>query len=225
MDLPTSSDTTILIVDDNPVNIRMEQRILEKNGYITVTAIDGATGIEKARTLNPDLILLDINMPKKNGIDVCKVLKEDEETKDIQVIFVTASTDDEILTKAFESGGADYVRKPVNKMELLARIKSLMTQKKLMENFLLHEKLKGVIEMAGAICHEMNQPLQAISGYSELLLMDISKESPLYKNANNIKTQIENMGEITKKLMRITRYETKEYVKGTKIIDIHKASL
>jgi hypothetical protein len=85
------------------------------------------------------------------------------------------------------------------------------------------EKFQSVIEIAGAICHEMNQPMQAISGYSELLLIDISEDDPQYTYIKTIKGQIDKMGKITKKLMTLTKYETKDYLKG-KIIDIDKAS-
>ena len=85
------------------------------------------------------------------------------------------------------------------------------------------EKLQSVIEIAGAICHEMNQPMQAILGRSELLLMDISEDDAQYAYIKTIKEQIDRMGKITKKLMTLTKYETKDYLKG-KIIDIDKAS-
>lgn len=85
------------------------------------------------------------------------------------------------------------------------------------------EKLQGVIEMAGAICHEMNQPMQAVSGYSELMLMDIPEDIPMYTNIQKIKGQVDRMGKITSKLTKITRYETKSYLKG-KIVDIDKAA-
>ena len=85
------------------------------------------------------------------------------------------------------------------------------------------EKLNGVIEMAGAVCHEMNQPMQVISGLSEILLMDLSKENPLYPDIQKINSQVKRMGRITGKLMNITRYETKDYLKG-KIVDIDRAT-
>jgi len=86
------------------------------------------------------------------------------------------------------------------------------------------EKLQGVVEMAGAVCHEMNQPLQVVAGLSELLAMDIKEGSPLFNNLMKIKEQANRMGEITKKLAKVTKYETKGYLKG-KIIDIDKATL
>ncbi len=89
---------------------------------------------------------------------------------------------------------------------------------------LYREKLQGVLEMAGAVCHELTQPMQSISGYSELLLMELSEDNPLYKKVDKIQSQIFKMGEITKKITSITKYETKEYINGQKIIDIEKSA-
>ena len=86
------------------------------------------------------------------------------------------------------------------------------------------EKLQGVLEMAGAVCHELNQPLQVLLGYCGLLLRDMSQDNPLYGYVDEIRGRVSRMGEITGKLMGITAYETKEYLEGTKIIDIDKAS-
>jgi len=86
------------------------------------------------------------------------------------------------------------------------------------------EKLRGALEMAGATCHEFNQPMQVISGYAELLLRDKSETDPGYEELKRIKQASDRMIEITRKLMLITRYETRRYVGGTTIIDIDKSS-
>ena len=86
------------------------------------------------------------------------------------------------------------------------------------------EKLQGVLETAGAVCHEMNQPLQTILGYTELSLADISPDNPAYLSLTKISKQIDRMAAITNKLQGITHYETMDYDNKTKIIDIHKAS-
>lgn len=102
-----------------------------------------------------------------------------------------------------------------------------MTMKKrrqLEEERLRRERLQGVIEMAGAACHELNQPLQALSGYSQLLFSDLSEDSPLFWQIKKIKEMTDRLGKITRKIMHITRYETMEYIEGSKIIDIDKAS-
>lgn len=224
-DIMDVSKSTVFIVDDSPVSSKIISRMLKKNSdYYSVKIWDGPECIKKAKEVKPDLILLDIQMPGMNGIEVCKVLRKDEQTYDIPVIFVTASTDNETLKEAFESGGTDYVRKPVNKIELLARIKSVLIQKKLEKRLMEKEKLNGVLEMAGGICHDLNQPMQVVSGYSELLLMDMGKENSAYPYIKMIKEQTDEMGSITRKLMRITKYETKDYIEGSRIIDIDKAA-
>ncbi len=86
------------------------------------------------------------------------------------------------------------------------------------------ERLQGALEMSGSICHELNQPLQYISGSSELLIMDMSKDDPIYNTICKMREQVNRMGKITKKLMSITRYKTCEYVGGKFIIDLDKAS-
>jgi len=101
---------------------------------------------------------------------------------------------------------------------------SMKKRKQFEEERLQRERLEGVIEMAGAACHELSQPLQTISGYSHLLLINLPEDSPLFGKIEEIKKSIAQLGEITHKIMHITRYETKEYIGGSKIIDIDKAS-
>jgi signal transduction histidine kinase len=89
---------------------------------------------------------------------------------------------------------------------------------------LIRERLQVTLEMAGAVCHELNQPLQAASGHCETLLLNLEKSDPTYKKIDKILELIDKMGTITKQLMRITKYETKDYVSGVKIIDLEKSS-
>jgi len=214
----------VLVVDDNPVNVRLVQTILEKEGYDTESAVDGDTAVEAVRNGNPDLVLMDIFMGEMSGLDACRIIKREKKSRDTPVIFVTANTDDAILQKAFESGGTDYVRKPVNRVELLARVGSVFAKRMLVEKIMEQEKLQGVIEMAGAVCHEMNQPLQAVTWATEALLSESALEERLSSVVQNISCNIEKLGTITRKLQGITRYETMKYVGDTKIIDIERAS-
>ena len=101
---------------------------------------------------------------------------------------------------------------------------SMKKRRQLEEERLQRERLEGVIEMAGAACHEFNQPLQTLLGYSHLLLKNLPKDSPLFGEIEEIKKSVDQLGKITHKIMHITRYETKEYIEGSKIIDIDKAS-
>ncbi len=222
-EIEENSDRTILLVDDDQMVIEIFHSILGKYGYRTIVATNGEECVQLAKEMNPDLILLDINMPLMNGIEACRILKEDSAVKEIPIIFVTSNTDDESLSKAFEVGGTDYVQKPVRRVELLSRIKSVLARDKLKKRLLEKEKLEGVLEMAGAICHELRQPLQALYIYLDSF-EDIPKESAPHKHIENLKKQIKRMGEITKKVSQIKKYESRHYIDGIKIIDIDKAS-
>jgi PAS domain S-box-containing protein len=106
----------------------------------------------------------------------------------------------------------------------LGVIRDISDRKQAEKERLQKEKLQGVLEMAGAACHELNQPLQVLFGYNDLLIKDIPEDHSLIANLNIIGEQIEKMGAITRKIMKITKYETKPYAQGTIIIDIDKSS-
>ncbi len=224
MDQLNDTNTTVLIVDDNPVNIRFIELILQKEGFHTISTPDGLEAIEMATHRTPDIVLLDITMPEMSGIEICRILKGGERTADIPIIFVTANTDDQTLKEALASGGNDYVRKPVSRIELLARIRACLREKYLLKKTLEQEKLRAVLETAGAICHEMNQPLQFLTWATTGLVQELPGNSPLGEQAAAIKTHIDRLSEIVKKLANITTYKTRPYVKGNSIIDIDKAS-
>jgi CheY-like chemotaxis protein len=118
--------STILIVDDNAQNVELLQAFLESLPVKIVTAFDGVDALEKVQQHNPDLILLDIMMPRMSGFQVCRKLKGEQKTRDIQVLMVTALNELGDIEQASECGTDDFVSKPVNKLELLTRVKSLL---------------------------------------------------------------------------------------------------
>ncbi len=122
-----STKASILVVDDTPANLRLLVNILSENGYKARPTTNGRTALRAARNTKPDLILLDINMPEMDGYAVCEALKSDETLRDVPVIFVSAL--DEVMDKvrAFRVGGADYVTKPFEFTEVLARIETHLT--------------------------------------------------------------------------------------------------
>lgn len=117
-------EKSILIVDDNPQNIQVLGTILKKENYDVSVSMDGLEALEYLVTERPDIILLDIMMPKMNGYEVCKILKKDNALKKIPVIFITAKTDTEDIVKGFKVGAVDYITKPFNSEELLARVET-----------------------------------------------------------------------------------------------------
>jgi len=128
---------TILIVDDTETNIDILLELLD--GYDIAVAMDGKAALEIVNEEHIDLILLDILMPEMDGYDVCKLLKANQETKDIPVIFITAKTDENSIETAYDVGGLDYVTKPFKAKELLARVKTqldLKSQKEFVQSVL-----------------------------------------------------------------------------------------
>jgi class 3 adenylate cyclase len=121
----------ILIVDDNPENLDIFRTRLAVHGYEIVTATDGEEAVRQAREQQPDLILLDIMMPKKDGITVCRELKGDPTLPFIPIILVTAKADSKDIVAGLEAGGDEYLTKPVDQAALVARVKSMLRIKAL----------------------------------------------------------------------------------------------
>ena len=136
------SGMKVLLVDDTPDNIEILTCILKKEKFDISVATNGELALRALENEKPDLILLDVMMPVLNGFDTCKIIKEDPDTKDIPIIFVTAKVMIEDVLKGFQLGGVDYIEKPYNNNEILSRVKThLRIQKLIKEKALLNEKL------------------------------------------------------------------------------------
>ena len=221
--VPPETPPKIMIVEDDPICSEFVRNMLVDAGYGICAAWDGRQCLEQVFECLPDLILMDVSMPGIDGIQACRQLKADATCKHIPVIFVTGNMDDRTLEAAFNAGGSDYVLKPVRSVELLARVRTALAQRRMSLKLAEEEKLKGVLETAGGVCHELNQPLQYVLGAVQLLMLDISPDSSLYANLDTIRARIEQMGEITRKLAEITRLRTRKYVGGKDIIDIDQS--
>jgi len=120
----------ILVVDDNRLNVRLLTNILEDENFTVFSADNGLPVLEMSRKLKPDVILLDIMMPGIDGFEVCKLLKSDYDVKDIPIIMVTAKTEGYDIKKALEYGAFDYIKKPIDEIEVIARVQSALRLKK-----------------------------------------------------------------------------------------------
>lgn len=165
----------ILIVDDASKNIQVVASILKQKGYQMSFARNGKTALSHTETTTFDLILLDIMMPEMDGYEVCERLKKNPGTKDIPVIFLTAKTDTESVLKGFELGAVDYVTKPFNAAELLARVKTHLELKWAKEDLRnsrdqLQELNATKDKFFSIIAHDLRNPFNALISGSEMLV-------------------------------------------------------
>ncbi len=117
----------ILLVDDSSTVIMMEQMILSKNNYDLVTARDGQEGVAKALSEKPDLILMDVMMPRMDGFEACRKIRAENATRSIPVIMVTTRSELSSVETGYASGCNDYVTKPINSLELLSKVKNYLS--------------------------------------------------------------------------------------------------
>lgn len=167
----------ILIIDDTVANLRLLSQLLTGHGYKVRAVRDGAQAIAAAQAAPPDLILLDIVMPGMDGYEVCRHLKEDERTRDIPILFISALGTVEDKVKAFTTGGVDYVTKPFQTEEVLARVRTHLALRDLTRQLSqqlveLQERNAELDAFAHTVAHDIKGPLSMLVGYAELLEQD-----------------------------------------------------
>ncbi len=179
----------ILIVDDNPKNIQVLANTLKKNGYEIEFAENGQEAVELVKDEAFDLILMDVMMPVMDGFEACKNIKALENRADIPIIFLTAKTDVESISKGFEVGGVDYVTKPFNAEEIIARVKTHVELKKnrdLLQN--MNAILEQKVDERTAALNEANQKLDEAN--KELTVLDKAKNSFLNIISHELRTPL-----------------------------------
>jgi sigma-B regulation protein RsbU (phosphoserine phosphatase) len=160
----TGNPETVLIVDDLPANLRLLSQMLTGRGYRVRAATSGARALESVAIESPHLILLDIRMPEMNGFEVCEQLKADPRSRDIPVIFISALTEVEDKVSAFRSGGIDYITKPFQVEEVLARIETHLALRRLQSELreanarFAHELALAATVQASFLPAELPQP-------------------------------------------------------------------
>lgn len=170
----SSKSFVILIVDDNLQNLQVLGGILREQNYSVLAVQNGASALKMMERIHPHLILLDIMMPDIDGIQVCTRLKQDANTADIPIIFISAKNDEATIVKGFNAGGADYVTKPFIASELLARVRH---QLKIMQN---ERSLLEIIEMKNkffsVVTQDLKNPIGKMIGLTSQLPQKIEKE-------------------------------------------------
>jgi two-component system cell cycle response regulator len=214
----------ILVIDDLPENVFLLQDRLETEGFEILTAYDGKSGINKAISELPDLILLDVMMPEMTGIEVCKTLINNPSTACIPIILVTAKSGAEDTKEGLEAGAFDYIKKPFNKVELLARVKSALKLSEANKKYLEAEQRTTFVATVVTANHKIKQPLTLMSLSSAALKREINKEviskESVMKRLNYIDTAIKEISDVLNQLNSIKKPVFSDYVKDIKMIDV-----
>lgn len=193
--------SNVMIVDDTPANLRLLAEMLNEQAYEVRPIPNGNLALKAIQATLPDLILLDINMPDLNGYELCQRLKTDEKTCDIPVIFISAL--DEVLdkVKAFEVGGVDYITKPFQVEEVLARINTHLTIRNLQTS--LQEQNAELDAFAQTVAHDLKNPLGLVVGYADYLIDDFAniEEGQLFEMLQTIRKTGRKMSNIIDELL------------------------
>lgn len=157
----------VLIIDDNVTNLKVAIEHLKMHGLEIIIARSGESGLERAEFAQPDLILLDVQMPGIDGFETCRRLKVNKRTADIPVIFMTALTDTEDKVRGFVAGGVDYVTKPIQAEEVWARVNTHLTIRTLQQE--MTERISELDAFAQTVAHDLKNPLSRIISGLDLL--------------------------------------------------------
>ena len=210
------SDYKILIVDDVVSNVLLLKILLTNEKFQVCTANNGTTCIEMAHKEKPDLILLDVMMPDISGFDTAVVLKKEEDTKDIPIIFLTALNTPQDLVHGFQVGASDFLTKPFNKEELVMRVMqqiSLVAAKRIIEkqNAELRATLNNRDKMYSVIAHDLRSPMASIRMVLNLVAASVSPETlgpELFELIDKANKESEEVHDLLDNLLKWTKSQT-----------------
>lgn len=198
-----SNPSTVLIVDDTPDNLGILSEWLEESGVETMTALSGNRALELVKHAKPDLILLDVLMPNVDGFETCQQLKENPATQNIPVIFITALMDTTSKVKGFAVGAVDYVSKPVQREEVLARVHTHLTISKLQnqlarQNTELQRRNAILNEFTNTAAHDLFPPLRVIIDTARILRLNLDS-----MNKKEMLEQINQIDQSSNKMVSV----------------------
>ena len=211
----------ILVVDDQPINVQLLKRKLEREGLQVVAAYSGLEALSAVARDRPDLILLDVMMPDMDGIEVCQRLQASEESRSIPVIFITARTSKEGKIEGLGVGAVDYITKPIDLDETLARVQTqlrfvtinrelVMLQRRLSEA----RRAATIGAVTQGIAHNLNNLLGVVIGYLDLIKAYHDKPEMVKKNAVHVEEAVQRIVSIIKQLSSLVIKTRLPLIKG-----------
>jgi DNA-binding response OmpR family regulator len=216
------NDNKVLVVEDERDTRYILEKLLTKNSYSTATTVNGEEAITLLDEFKPNVILADWTMPVMDGIELCRYVKKNEKYKLIYFIMLTARASIKDRVTGLDVGADDFLVKPVENQELLARIRSGLRINKLQNELKLIEHNKAVLELACTIGHKINNPLSSLifSLNSIEEELDAPMKKKLIEELSVVKKSIENIKELSNSLVNLANPNLIDYSSGQQMIDL-----
>ena len=210
---PGAGGGTVLVVDDEPKNIMLLQDLLEARGYTVWSAPDGEKGLALARERLPDVVLLDVMMPRLNGFDVCRTLKAEQKTAMIPVLLVTSLDARQDRLAGIGAGANDFITKPIDSGDLLLRVRNAVATKRLHDR--VASQLQRLQELEAArdtlthmVVHDLRSPLTGLRGYLELLRAVADGNAEVVEYASEAEAIAGRLTEMISQVLDMSRLES-----------------
>ena len=211
----------ILVVDDEAFIVALIEKILHGTGYQIIKAYDGEEALHKVAATKPDLVILDVNMPKVNGLEVCRRLKSRDETRLIPVVMLTSQDFLEDKISGLEKGADDYITKPFDAKEFTLRIKGLVERRLYQQKKAEDDKLEALERMLESVAHEVRNPIVAIGGFARRIREKLPPDDKLKTYTDHIIREVERLETMLKEIIKLKTIvvSTLESVALDKVID------
>ena len=220
-----SESSSVLVVDDEPQNVLLLKDLLESRGYTVCTATDGEAGLALALERVPDVVLLDVMMPRLNGFEVCRRLKAAQGTAMIPVLLVTALDAREDRLAGIDAGANDFITKPIDSGGLILRVRNAVTTKRLYDRvaqqFRQLQELEAVRDsVTHMIVHDLRSPLTGLQGYLDLLSMVADGNREVAEYALEAHKIADRLKELVSQVLDVSRLESAQMPLSRTDIDL-----
>ncbi|MDB4874167.1 MAG: response regulator receiver sensor signal transduction histidine kinase [Gemmatimonadetes bacterium] len=222
----------VLVADDDPIVRLLVVAVLAELGHDTEVANDGADAWRMFEEWHPDLVVLDVDMPHVDGIEVCRRIRELDDKREVFVLFLTGRDHPETLEAVLDAGGDEFIVKPTTPEDLRARLivaRRRITQdaaRRRAEDELSKARwLSGIGEATLALQHEINNPLSALLGNAELMIMELEDKGERNELLDVIHEQALRIAEVVRRLRRLKNPESVDYVGGSRMINLWKETV
>lgn len=219
--------TIIMVVDDELINLRIVDSMLKNEGFQTLLVQNSGQVTGGVRQKKPDIVLLDVSMPDKDGFTVCREIKSDPEISNTPVLFLSGQTGNEFVVRGLEAGAQDYITKPFSASELIARVETHLKLKIMFEKLIEAEQVKALNAAMVSQNHELNQLTTSILGQVEILELIMKRSPECQKCLDGVKAiekaALEMSGKI-EKFTNISRIRYSKYSDKTDMIDLNTSS-